>query len=186
MQLNVKTRLNQSLFFAASLLPALVTSASFAATTGKPLPDLNWQTYCGRAQFPESELLKLRKSADFPRLLEYTLESCPVVAGKLMAGATGAVLSHGEKDREDHERTPVPAKGGGGTGGGGTGGDDGSGVGTDDGEGGSGTGTDDGEDGGTGAGTDDGGQDGGTGVETPGEHHEESGESKDHPRKKKH
>ena len=71
---------------------------------------------CDRKEFTTREIRAIQRSEDFPTILEWTLEACPVVAAVLTNTATATTAT--EPDRRGE------GGGGGGTGGGGTGGGD--------------------------------------------------------------
>ena len=71
---------------------------------------------CDRTEFTTREIRAIQRSEDFPTILEWTLEACPVVAAVLTNTATATTAT--EPDRRGE------GGGGGGTGGGGTGGGD--------------------------------------------------------------
>ena len=105
---------------------------------------------CDRTEFTTREIRAIQRSEDFPTILEWTLEACPVVAAVLTNTATATTAT--EPDRRGEG-------GGGGTGGGGTGGGDNGGG--DNGGGDNGGGDNGG--GGTGGGDNGGGDNGGGG-----------------------
>jgi hypothetical protein len=106
---------------------------------------------CDRQEFTTREIRAIQRSADFPAILEWTLDACPAVAAVLTNTATATTAT--EPDR----------RGGGGDLGGGTGGGDTGTGGGDTGTGGGDTGTGGGDTGTGGGDTGTGGGDTGTG-----------------------
>ena len=105
---------------------------------------------CDRTEFTTREIRAIQRSEDFPTILEWTLEACPVVAAVLTNTATATTAT--EPDRRGE------GGGGGGTGGGDNGGGDNGGGGNGGGDNG----------GGDNGGGDNGGGDNGGGTGTGG------------------
>ncbi len=119
-----KSHILCALFATTVLVGPVVTGGSAHAAVSQSYLD----GICAREMFTRREIRSIQRSAEFPEILEYTLEQCPAVAVALTSQPTATTPANPESPRDDNPN------GGGGTGGDEDGGDEGDGGETGGGE----------------------------------------------------